>query len=275
MRRPAIALIIVGALLAPLTGRTESPSLVAARLHASVGIDSRGVFIYRYTIENGARSTAGIWKLAIDISLPVGVARAGDPIGLSAPQPGWRAIVGADATAHWEAIGDASLVLPKHTLDGFSIASHGRPALGRFTLSPHIDPDRAPIMPPGDDPGDVDRYNQDLARYVESQSVEGVTLAPTPPVTVTPDAVLANLTNQVVQARSLGWISNDGITRSVRAKLEAARAAFSRRQLEMARNILSAIRNEVAAQSGKSFTTEAVALVDLNIQYVLQLAAKR
>jgi hypothetical protein len=275
MRRPAIALIIVGALLAPLTGRTESPSLVAARLHASVGIDSRGVFIYRYTIENGARSTAGIWKLAIDISLPVGAARAGDPIGLSAPQPGWRAIVGADATAHWEALEDASLVLPKHTLAGFSIASHGRPALGRFTLSPHIDPDRAPIMSPGDDPGDVDRYNQDLARYVESQSVEGVTLAPTPPVTVTPDAVLANLTNQLVQARSLGWISNDGITRSLRAKLEAARAAFSRRQLEMARNILSALRNEVAAQSGKSFTTEAVALVDLNIQYVLQLAAKR
>jgi hypothetical protein len=31
----------------------------------------------------------------------------------------------------------------------------------------------------------------------------------------------------------------------------------------------------VAAQSGKSLTTEAVALVDLNIQYVLQLAAKR
>jgi hypothetical protein len=102
-----------------------------------------------------------------------------------------------------------------------------------------------------------------------------VTLAPTAPVTVTPDAVLANLTNQVVHARSLGWISNDAVTRSLRAKLEAARAAFSRRQFDMARNILSSLRNEVAAQSGKSLTTEAVALVDLNIQYVLQLDAKR
>jgi hypothetical protein len=130
-------------------------------------------------------------------------------------------------------------------------------------------------MSPGDDPGDVDRYNQDLARYVESQSVEGVTLTPATAVTVTPDAVLANLTNQVVRARSLGWISDDSITRSLRAKLEPARAAFSRRQFEIARNILSALRNEVAAQAGKSLTAEAVALLDVNIQYVLQLAAKR
>jgi hypothetical protein len=275
MNRPAIALIVVGVLLAPLTGRTQSPSLAAARLHASAGIDSRGVFIYRYTVENGARSTAGIWKLAIDISLPIGASRAGEPVGLSAPQPGWRAIVGTDGTAHWEAIRDTSFVLPKQALGGFSITSHDPPALGRFTLSPHIDPDRAPIMPPGDDPGDGDRYNQDLARYVESQSVEGVTLVPAAPVTVTPDAMLANLTNQIVQARSLGWISNDGITRSLRAKLEPARAAFSRRQLEMAQSVLSALRNEVAAQSGKSLSTEAVALLDFNIQYVLQLAAKR
>jgi hypothetical protein len=233
------------------------------------------VFIYRYTVENGARSTAGIWKLAIDISLPMGVSRAGEPVGLSAPQPGWRAIVGTDATARWEATRDASLVLPKHTLAGFSITSRDPPALGRFTLSPHIDPDRAPVMSPGDDPGDADRYNQDLARYVDSQSVQGVTLAPAAPVTVTPDAALANLINHVVQARSLGWISNDSIARSLRAKLEPARAAFSRRQFEIARHILSALRNELAAQSGKSLTTEAVALLDLNIQYVLQLAAKR
>jgi hypothetical protein len=43
----------------------------------------------------------------------------------------------------------------------------------------------------------------------------------------------------------------------------------------MARSILSALRNEVAAQSGTSLTTEAVALLDVNIQYVLQLAAER
>src|SRR5437763_7363752 len=122
MRRPGIALIIVGALAALFTGRTQSRSLADARLHASVDIDPRGMFIYRYTVENGARSAAGVWKLTI--SLPMGVARAGDPIGVSAPQPGWRAIAGTDATAGWEAIQDASSVLPKDTLAGFFITSH-------------------------------------------------------------------------------------------------------------------------------------------------------
>src|ERR1700682_3657545 len=124
MRRPAIALIIVGALLVPLTGRTQSPALVAARLHASVGIDSRGVFIYRYTVENDARSTAGIWKLTIDIAWPMGVSRVGEPVGLSAPQPGWRAIVGTDATGQWEATRDAGLGLPRAIFAGLSVTSH-------------------------------------------------------------------------------------------------------------------------------------------------------
>ena len=88
-------------------------------------------------------------------------------------------------------------------------------------------------------------------------------------------AVLANLINHIVQARALGWISTDAIARSVRAKLESARGALSRRQFEIAQNMLSTLRSDVAAQSGKSLTTEAVALVNVNIQYVLQLAAKR
>jgi len=40
-------------------------------------------------------------------------------------------------------------------------------------------------------------------------------------------------------------------------------------------NILGALRTEVAALSGKGFTSEAVALVDVNVQYVLRLLAKR
>jgi hypothetical protein len=40
-------------------------------------------------------------------------------------------------------------------------------------------------------------------------------------------------------------------------------------------NILGALRTEVAAVSGKGFTSEAVALVDVNVRYVLRLLAKR
>ncbi len=269
MRRLALVLLAISVPIAPRSGRAQPPSLSAARLHASVEIDSHGVFVYRYTVENGAESTVGISKLTIDMP-----SKAVPIFGMSAPQPGWRTTIGADATARYVAVNGASLVLPNQRLAGFSLASHSPPALGRFTLAPHIDPDRAPIMDPGDDPGELDRYKQDFDQYVEARSVTGMTLAPTAPVKMTADAVLANVASQIVQARSLRWISSDVVMRSVTQKLQAARAAISRRQFESAGNILRALRNEVAGQSGKTLTSEAVALVDVNIQYVLRLVAK-
>jgi hypothetical protein len=298
----AVTIVVsaIGGPTAPRVLRAQSPSLSAARLHASVEIDPRGVFVYRYTVDNGAGSTASISKLTIDISLPPGASTpsasglaqgagyfaelpaaggnrktgAAVPVGVSAPQPGWRTTVGADATARWVATNDKSFVLPKQKLAGFSIVSHGPPSLRRFTLVPHIDPDRAPIMEPGDDPGELDRYKQDFDQYVESRSVRGMTLAPTAPVTMTADALLASLASQVAEARSMRWISSDASTRNLTDKLQAARAALSRRQLEVAGDILRGLRTEVAAQLGKTLTSEAVALVDLNIQYILRLVAK-
>jgi hypothetical protein len=87
--------------------------------------------------------------------------------------------------------------------------------------------------------------------------------------------MLANLASQVAQARTLRWISNDAMMRNVTDKLQAARTAIARSQGDASGNILSALRTEVAAQSGKGFTSEAVALVDANLQYVLRLLAKR
>jgi hypothetical protein len=292
MRRLAIVLMAISVPIAPHMGRAQSPSLSAARLHASVELDAHDVFVYRYTIENGAGSTAGISRMSIDIALPprvpkpsaVGLANGPGyfaessadtvPVGLSAPQPGWKTTVAADATARWVTVNDASLILPKQRLIGFSLASHGPPAIRRFILAPHIDPDLAPIVPPADDPGEPDRYKQEFNQYVESQGVAGMTLAPTAPAKVAADTLLADLARQVAQARGLGWISNDAMTRSLTEKLQAARAAIARRQLDMSGNILRALRTEVAAQSGKALTSEAVALVDVNIQYTLRLVAK-
>ena len=290
----------ISLLVGCLIGWAQSSAVAAAQLRATVDVDSNGVFVYRYTVENGARSTAAIWKLTIDISLPAGARKpsaiglapgpgystgssglSGNvlkaeavPGGLSAPQPGWAATIGVDSTAGWAATRDASGIAPARRLSGFSIASHGPPSLRRFVLSPHVEADQAPIMPPGDDPGDLDRYSHDFDRYVDSQSVAGITLAPTAPVVASTDAWLANLGDQVEQARSLGWVATDGITRNLRAKLDTARLAVSRRQLGTAENLLRELRNEVAAQSGKNLTSEAVTLVDLNIQYALQLAVK-
>lgn len=298
----AIMLVSVIPLAGPRLGRAQSPSLSAARVQASVEIDARGVFIYRYALENGAASTAAIWRIAIDISLPAGASKpsavgvahgpgyfvaelsvpgrslaTGEAIvvGLSAPQPGWRTTVGADATARWIAFNDAALISPKQRLAGFSLASHGPPALRRFTVAPHIDPHLAPVEPAQPDALEAERFEQEFAHYVESQSVTGLTLGPSALKTMTPDALLANLASQVAQARTLRWISNDAMARNVSDKLQAARKAIAQRQVDASGKILGALRTEIAALSGKGFTNEAVALVDVNVQYVLRLLAKR
>ena len=73
MKRLAIFLMAVCVLMVPRAGRPQSPSLSGARVHASVDFDRHNLFVYRYTLENGAGSTAAIWRLAIDISLLAGV----------------------------------------------------------------------------------------------------------------------------------------------------------------------------------------------------------
>lgn len=285
----------------PVPGRAQAPSLSAPRVQVSVALDSRDVFIYQYTLENSAASTAAIQRITIDISLPAGASRpsasalahgpgyfvaelsahrsltTGEAIavGLSAPQPGWRTTVGTDARARWNAVNDAAVIFPKQRLAGFSIASHGPPSLRRFTLAPHINPELAPVDPPQPDALEVERFQQELDQYVESQSVTGLTLAPSALPSMAPDALLANLANQVAQARTLRWITSDAMTRNVTDKLQAARTAIARSNVGAAGNILGALRTDVAALSGKGFTSEAVALVDLNVQYVIRLLAKR
>jgi len=298
----AIMLMAVTLPTGPGVGRAQSPSLSAPRLQASVEIDSRDVFIYRYALENGAASTAAIWRMTIDISLPAGASRppasgiahgpgyfaaelsvpgrtlaTGEAIavGLSAPQPGWRTTVGTGATARWIAVNDAARISPKRRLAGFSLTSHGPPSLRRFAVAPYIDPHLAPIEPPQPDALEAERFELEFDQYVESQSVTGLTLAPSALKAMTPDAVLANLAGQVAQARTLRWISNDAMTRNVTDKLQAARTAIARRQVDASRNILDALRTEVAALAGKGFTSEAVALVNVNVQYALRLLAKR
>ena len=78
-----------------------------------------------------------------------------------------------------------------------------------------------------------------------------------------------------IQALATEFGSLDAMTRNVTDKLQAARTAIARSQVDASGNILGALRTEVAALSGKGFTSEAVALVDVNVQYVLRLLAKR
>ncbi len=297
MRRMALVAAVCWSIV-PGTGSAQTRALPSARLRASVAIDAHGVFVYRYTVENGAASTAAIQKVGIDISLPEGAAKPSSaglvngpgyfaatsplatsgmavdavPVGVSAPQPGWRTTVGADAKARWIADGSRNAVLPARVRAGFSMTSHGPPGLRQFTLAPLINPNTAPVMPPGPDPGEADRYAQELSDYVESRSVAGTTLGPA--AAMTPDALLAELAGEIGEARSLRWISSDSIAQSLAARLRTAREAMSRRQLEAAATALRALGDEAAAQSGRGLTSEAAALVELNVQYILRTAAR-
>ena len=116
----ALGVLIVGGI-----GEAQSRLLSAARVHVSVQMEQNDLFVYRYTVENGAGSTAGISRMTIDVSLPLGAstpsniglthgagyfaesaagkspkAGATIPVGLSAPQPGWRTTcrLGCDGT---------------------------------------------------------------------------------------------------------------------------------------------------------------------------------
>ena len=92
--------------------------------------------------------------------------------------------------------------------------------------------------------------------------------------TLTADGLLANLAKEVAQARTLRWISSDASAQHITERLQAARAAISRKQLDSSASILNELRKEVAAQSGKALTSEAAALVDVNIQYAVRRTAK-
>ncbi len=300
MKRVVVFLLALSAPAAVLGQGHKPPTLSGARVHAAVEREARGVYLYRYVVENGAGSNAGIARVTIDISVPSGAPTPSNagltngqgffvtspgavksltsgvpvPVGLSAPQPGWRTTVGTDATARWVTANEKSLVRPRQRLTGFSLASHGPPTIRRFALAPHVNPDEAPVPEMENDALEAERFDQELEQYIVSRSLTGMTLAPAAPAARTADAMLGTLVSLVAEARTLRWISSDNVARALTDRLQAARGALSRRDTDQAASILRTLRADVAAQSGKGLTAEAAALVDLNAEYALLLERK-
>lgn len=300
MERLVVFLLAISAPAAVQGQGRQPPSLSGTRLHATVERDDRGVYIYRYVLENGAGSNAGISRMSIDISIPPGASTPSSagltngqgyfvtspgavkslksgvpvPVGLSAPQSGWMTTIGTDATARWVTPHQKSMVLPRERLAGFSLASHGPPTIRRFTLAPHVDPADAPVPEIENDALEAERFDHELEQYIESRSATGMTLAPAAPVARTADAMLETLASLVAQARTLRWISSDAVARALTDRLQAARGALSRRDREQAASILKTLRADAAAQAGKALTAEAVGLVDLNAEYALLLEGR-
>lgn len=91
------------------------------------------------------------------------------------------------------------------------------------------------------------------------------------PTPSNPDAnqFLQTIIGYKEQAIQQGWIKNQGIGNSLDTKLNAASASLARGDNKAAVNQLNALLNEVNAQAGKQLSPEAVALLQLNTQYLI------
>ena len=84
------------------------------------------------------------------------------------------------------------------------------------------------------------------------------------------EATIQSLRACVHHAAEHGHIDNQGITRSLLAKLDAAQAAVDRGQPEVAVNLLEAFAREVRAQSGKHILQEHAEHLLIHAQAVIQ-----
>jgi hypothetical protein len=84
------------------------------------------------------------------------------------------------------------------------------------------------------------------------------------------EATIQSLRACVHHAAEHGHIDNQGVTRSLLAKLDASQAAVDRGQPEVAVNLLAAFVREVRAQAGKHILQEHAEHLLLHAQAVIQ-----
>ena len=83
-------------------------------------------------------------------------------------------------------------------------------------------------------------------------------------------ATIQSLRMCVQHAAEHGHIDNQGVTRSLLAKLDAAQAAQGRGQTEVAVKVLKAFAHEVGAQAGKHILQEHAEHLLLHAQAVIE-----
>ncbi len=279
------------------TLRAQSlPSVKSVRFQAEVASPSGGgVLTYTYRVTNSPSNTGAISRINIDLSKPSGSLDLGNeglingtgsldiisntilqrpsttpmlPVGLSAPAH-WLVSLEVDGTAGWGPARNPFLMQPGQSVSGFVITSRGLPGIRQFIARPDLDVDTLPIKPP-EDQTDVKRYEDEFDALEASVSAKGVTVAPTaPPADFKPLAFLQTIQSYKDQAVKQGWIDDFGVATSLDAKLNAAEHALQRQENTTAKDVLSALLNEVAAQSGKHLSSEAVALLKFNTEYLI------
>jgi hypothetical protein len=170
--------------------------------------------------------------------------------------------IGNGAIAGWSAT--STVVAPGGSLSGFQLLAPGLPSIVEAFVVGDIHVDQLPNFPNGEAPESLPGSD------ITQNSLRVPTVGPvSPPLNITPLTFLATIVSFKEQAFALGWIANGGIKNSLDAKLNAAQAALNSGNSREAKNQLNALLNEVSAQAGKQLTSEAVALLQFNTQYLI------
>lgn len=157
---------------------------------------------------------------------------------------------------------------------GASFKSKGLPTIVDSQFSGQR---RGQYIIPGDEtPDDIDKsfdrvYAKLQAQYPDkwADTVKQKTVGPVDlPTTFNAASFIQTLITLVNQSRTRGWIDNDGIANSLRAKLNTANSKVTG-DSKTAKNVLGAFLSEVQSQNGKHLSSEAYALLFFNGKYLL------
>jgi hypothetical protein len=288
-----LSTILLSCLVVSACEGQDIPSITTAAVGVSV-VAANGILRYNYSLGNPTLNTAAIGSFRLDVSTPKngGALSGADldsgpgflsansaaimseptasqmvPFGCYVPA-NWIATATVDGELLWGAEDDTSTIQPGTQLGGFQITTYGIPSIRQFRIEPALDFDSLPLSEPT--PETLASYATQFSTLLNTVSYSAKTVGPTaPPANFDPVTFMQTIQSYKEQAFQQGWIDNSGIANSLDVKLNVALNSLQAHDNNTAKNVLNAFLNEVQAQSGKHLSTEAVALLEFNAQYLL------
>lgn len=271
------------------------PILENVEFKATVTLAASGVYTYAYSLTNPATNTGEIWVVNLDITAPSGgqdvgadgvvngpryerqsselvlseIGRPLIPVGLFSPS-NWSAGLSIGGTAGWGSEDAPFRVHPGQSLSGLQLTSRGLPGIRATQIKPKFK--QTPVEA-------TDENTERLRAIKKTIVVTQQTIGPTaPPAVFVAADFVTSLEGLKHEAQALGWITNEGVVKSLDVKLDQVRKHLQAGSTKTAGNVLQAFMNEVSAQGcstyevcppGKALTPEASALLYFNAKYLL------
>lgn len=286
----------------------EFPVLRDVQVASSVSRDAGdGLFRYSYAVQNPAGNTGDVAVVEMDISKAAGSAALSAeglmvergtnaeggmstrsfedefvqkaflmetdvvPVGIQAPA-GWMAGLSVRGTSQWGSRSASGNIAPGQSRGGFLVASRGLPSIRDVIVHPGW----MPVVDHAVTEKDIEKFQYTWDRLAYRAKVIGPSAPPDAHDSLGFVDSIIGMTNE---AYDLGWITNQGVLKSLEAKLEAARAKLLTGNFIPARNVLNAFVNELKAQGcetqegctkGKHIKPEAYALLKYNVEYLAE-----